>query len=441
MLKSIDSFFKISENKSDMRTEVMAGITTFMTMAYIIFVNPSLLANAGMPFDSLMVSTCLAAAFATVIMALLANYPVALASGMGLNAFFAFTVVGVMNIPWQQALAAVFVEGLIFVVLTFTGIREGIVNSIPISMKHGISAGIGMFIAFIGFQGAGLTIDNAATLVSAAHLYENAPALLSLLGVIIIAALEARKIRGAILWGILIITVISIPLGVTKMPEAIVSMPPSISPIFMQLDFSGFGTDLADPSVINFWIVVLTFFFVDFFDTIGTLVGVVSRGNMLDKNGHLPRAKQALLADAIGTSAGAVLGVSTVTSYVESTSGVGVGGRTGFASIVTALLFLLAIFFNPVISIVPPCATASALIFVGVYMMIGFVNINKDDWTELVPAMMPVFAMPFTYSIASGIELAILTYPILKLFTGKVREVPIFIWIMAAIFVFKEIFI
>lgn len=440
-MEFLNKRFRLAERRTDVRTEVMAGVTTFMTMAYIIFVNPQLLSQAGMPFDALMVSTCLSAAIGSILMGLLANYPVGLASGMGLNAFFAFTVVLGMGVSWQTALAAVFIEGVIFIILTMTKIREGIVNSIPLPLKIGISAGIGLFIAFIGFQNAGIVVDNPATLVSQASLKDNIPALLTLLGVLIICVLEARKIRGAILWGIIAITVISVPLGVAPMPDSIVALPPSISPIFMQMDLSNFGFDFSDPNVANFWIIVLTFFFGDFFDTIGTLVGVAERGGLLDKEGRLPKAREALLADSIGTCAGAVLGVSTVTSYVESASGVGVGGRTGLTAIIVAVLFMLAIFFSPIVSIVPACATAPALIFVGVYMLVGIKNIDTSDWSELLPAIMPVFVMPFTYSIASGIEFAVISYGAIKLFCGKAKQVSPFIWLLVILFLAKEIMI
>lgn len=430
----LEQQFKLSERHTDVRTEVTAGITTFMTMAYIIFVNPSLLSESGMPFDALMVSTCLAAALATVLMAFMANYPIALASGMGLNAYFAFSVVLGMGISWQVALAAIFVEGIIFILLTMTKIREAVVNGIPMSLKHGISAGIGLFIAFIGFQSGGLVVDNPATLVSLANLKGAAPAILTLGGLVIIAMLEARRVRGAILYGIIITTALAIPAGIAQMPTSIVSMPPSIAPIFMKMDFSMLGS-------IEFWTIVFAFFFVDFFDTVGTLIGVADRGSLLDDKGNLPKAREALLADAIGTTAGAVLGVSTVTSYVESASGVGVGGRTGLTALVTAGLFMLAIFFSPIIGIVPACATAPALIFVGVYMMMGIVKIDFADWTELLPSMMAIFTMPFCYSIAVGIEFAIVTYAAVKLLSGRTKDVSAIMWILAAIFVVKEIFL
>ncbi|MDR1943605.1 MAG: NCS2 family permease, partial [Synergistaceae bacterium] len=356
----LEKRFKLTERRTDVRTEITAGITTFMTMAYIIFVNPSILSETGMPFGALVVSTCVAAALATFLMAFIANYPVALASGMGLNAFFAFSVVLGMKVPWETALTAVFVEGIIFILLTLTKVRESVVNGIPMSLKNGISAGIGLFIAFIGFQGSGIVVANDATLVAGAGLKDNLPAILTLFGLVLIGALETLKVRGAILWGIVATTVLAIPLGAARIPEAIVSAPPSIAPIFAKFDFSAVSFNLSDPAAANFWIIVFTFFFVDFFDTVGTLVGVANRAGLLDENGRLPNARGALLADAIGTTAGAVLGVSTVTSYVESASGIGVGGRTGLTSLVTGILFILAIFFNPIISIVPTCATAPA---------------------------------------------------------------------------------
>lgn len=432
--------FKLSERKTDVRTEVIAGITTFMTMGYIIFVNPGLLSKTGMPFGALMVSTCLAAALATVLMAFMANYPIALASGMGLNAFFVFSVVLGMKIPWEVALTAIFIEGILFIVLTLTRVRESVVNGIPMSIKYGISAGIGLFIAFIGFQSSGLVVDNPATLVTYGGLKSNLPALLTILGLVVIGAMESMKIRGAILWGIIITTAVAIPLKLAPLPQSILSMPPSIAPIFWKMNFSLVGFDFSNPAMVNFWIVVFTFFFVDFFDTVGTVIGVSGRAGLLDERGNLPKAREALMADAVGTTAGAVLGVSTVTSYVESASGVGVGGRTGLTALVTSVLFLLAIFFNPIISIVPACATAPALIFVGAYMMMSIGKISFDDWTELLPSIIAVFVMPFTYSIATGIEFAIISYAAVKLISGRAKDVSAIMWVLAVVFVAKEIF-
>ncbi|WP_352402294.1 NCS2 family permease [Synergistes jonesii] len=426
--------FKLAENGTSVRTELLAGLTTFMTMAYIIFVNPGILSATGMPFGPLLVATCLGSAFATLLMAFLANYPFALAPGMGLNAFFAFAVVIGMKLPWQVALAAVFIEGAIFIVLTLTKVREGVVNSMPKSLKIGISAGIGLFITFIGLQSATIIVNNDAVLLGLTPLRANPPALLSLAGLILMVVLEARKVTGGILIGIIVITIVGIPLGITKMPEGVVSMPPSLSPIFCKMDFSL----IAKP---EFWVVVFTFFFVDFFDTVGTLIGVSNRVNMLDENGRLPRASQALMSDAVGTVAGAVLGTSTVTTFVESASGVEQGGRTGLTALTVAVLFLLAAFFSPLISIVPACATAPALIMVGGYMMMGFKDLNYGDWTEFFPAIIAFFMMPFSYSIATGIEFGIVSYVLLKLLTGRGKELNWLMYVLVVLFVLNWAFL
>lgn len=426
--------FKLAENGTSVRTELLAGLTTFMTMAYIIFVNPGILSATGMPFGPLLVATCLGSAFATLLMAFLANYPFALAPGMGLNAFFAFAVVIGMKLPWQVALAAVFIEGVIFIVLTLTKVREEVVNSMPKSLKIGISAGIGLFITFIGLQSATIIVNNDAVLLGLTPLRANLPALLSLAGLILMVVLEARKVTGGILIGIIVITIVGIPLGITRMPEGVVSMPPSLSPIFCKMDFSL----IAKP---EFWVVVFTFFFVDFFDTVGTLIGVSNRVNMLDENGRLPRASQALMSDAVGTVAGAVLGTSTVTTFVESASGVEQGGRTGLTALTVAVLFLLAAFFSPLISIVPPCATAPALIMVGGYMMMGFKDLNYGDWTEFFPAIISFFMMPFSYSIATGIEFGIVSYVLLKLLTGRGKELNWLMYVLVVLFVLNWAFL
>lgn len=430
------SLFKIHENGSTITTEILAGITTFVTMSYIIFVNPAILSNTGMNFDALVVVTCLASAFGTLCMALFANYPIALAPGMGLNAFFAFVVVLGMKIngepvTWQMALAAVFIEGAIFAVLTLTNIREAIMNSIPKSLKIGISAGIGLFIAFIGLQSAGIIVKNDATLIGLGHLSGNTNMMLSLLGLFIMSVLTAWNVKGALLIGIIAITAISAGLGLTELPKEIASEPPSIMPLVGQLDFSL----IKEP---QFWVIVFTFFFVDFFDTLGTLVGVCNRSGLLDENGNLPRAKGALMADAVATMAGALMGTSTVTSYVESSSGVAQGGRTGLTSIVTAILFVCAIFFTPLVKIVPGYATAPALIIVGVYMMMSLRDMNYDDWTELIPAVVGFFMMPFAYSIATGIEFAIVLYVAIKIFTGKFKDISFLMVILSALFIAKE---
>ena len=432
------SLFRIRETGSSFITEVLAGITTFVTMSYIIFVNPNILSNTGMDFNALVVVTCLASALGTFLMAVLANYPIALAPGMGLNAFFAFGVVLNMKIngapvTWQMALAAVFIEGAIFAVLTLTSIREAIMNSIPKSLKIGISAGIGMFIAFIGLQSAGIIVNNDATLLGLGSLRNNPTMMLSMLGLFIMAVLTAWNVKGALLLGIIIVTGVATAMGLVQVPEKFVSDPPSIMPLVGKLDFSL----IKEP---DFWIVVFTFFFVDFFDTLGTLVGVCNRSGLLDENGNLPRAKGALMADALATMAGAAMGTSTVTSYVESSSGVAQGGRTGLASIVTALLFVGAIFFTPIVGIVPAYATAPALIVVGIYMMMSLRDLNYDDWTELVPSIVGFFMMPFAYSIAVGIEFAIVLYVAIKILTGKFKDISFLMVVLSALFIAKELF-
>ncbi|MCX7828133.1 MAG: NCS2 family permease [Thermanaerothrix sp.] len=428
----LERTFKLSERGTDVRTEFLAGLTTFMTMGYIIFVNPGILSKTGMPFGPLMVATCLSAALATICMAFMANYPFALAPGMGLNAFFTFSVVLGMGISWKVALAAVFVEGIIFILLTLTRIREAVVNTIPVSLKLGISAGIGLFIAFIGLQGAGIIVKNDAVLVQMTNFKGNLPAILALLGLVLMVVLEHFHVKGSVLWGIIAVTIVSIPLGISKLPDGIVSMPPSLSPIFMQMDFSQIAQS-------SFWIIMFTFFFVDFFDTVGTLVGVASRGGLLDSEGRLPKAREALLADAIGTTAGAVMGTSTVTTFVESASGVEQGGRTGLTALVVAVLFLLSTFFSPLVSIVPACATSPALILVGIYMMMGLKELKMDDWTETAPAMLAFFMMPFSYSIAVGIEAGIVSFVVLKLVTGKARELNVVMICLAALFILARV--
>ncbi|MBQ6970745.1 MAG: NCS2 family permease [Synergistaceae bacterium] len=430
------SLFRIRETGSTFMTEILAGITTFVTMSYIIFVNPNILSNTGMDFNALVVVTCLASALGTFLMAVLADYPIALAPGMGLNAFFAFGVVLNMKIngapvTWQMALAAVFIEGAIFAVLTLTSIREAIMNSIPKSLKIGISAGIGLFIAFIGLQSAGIVVNNDATLLGLGSIRGNVPMMLSMLGLFIMAVLTAWNVKGALLLGIIIVTGIAAALGLVQIPDKFVSQPPSIMPLVGQLDFSLIKSS-------EFWVVVFTFFFVDFFDTLGTLVGVCNRSGLLDENGNLSRAKGALMADALATIAGAAMGTSTVTSYVESSSGVAQGGRTGLTAVVTALLFVGAIFFTPLVGMVPAYATAPALIIVGIYMMMSLRDLNYDDWTELVPSIVGFFMMPLAYSIAVGIEFAIVLYVAVKLLTGKFRDISFLMVALAALFIAKE---
>ncbi|MBQ6776515.1 MAG: NCS2 family permease [Synergistaceae bacterium] len=430
------SLFKIRETGSTVTTEILAGLTTFVTMSYIIFVNPNILSQTGMDFNALVVVTCLASALGTFLMAALANYPIALAPGMGLNAFFAFGVVLTMKIngepvTWQMALAAIFIEGAIFAVLTLTNIREGIMNAIPKSLKIGISAGIGLFIAFIGLQSAGIVVNNDATLLGLGSIKNNVPMMMSMAGLFIMAVLTALNVKGALLIGIIVITGAAAAMGLVKIPETFVSQPPSIMPLFWQLDFSLVKAP-------EFWTIVFTFFFVDFFDTLGTLVGVCNRSGLLDENGNLSRAKGALMADAIATMTGAAMGTSTVTSYVESSSGVAQGGRTGLTAIVTALLFVGAIFFTPLVGMVPGYATAPALIIVGIYMMMSLRDLNYDDMTELIPSLLGFFMMPLAYSIAVGIEFAIVSYVVIKLLTGKTKDISFLMVALSALFIAKE---
>ncbi|HSO86043.1 MAG TPA: NCS2 family permease [Draconibacterium sp.] len=426
----LEKFFNLKHNKTTVRTEILAGITTFMTMAYILAVNPDILSATGMDKNALFTATALSALIATLVMALVAKLPFALAPGMGLNAFFAFTVVLGMGHTWQFALTAVFLEGIIFLILTFFNIRELIVNSIPLSLKHAISAGIGLFIAFIGLQNAGIIVNNDAVLVGLGKM--GSPAvLIALGGIILTAVLLALRVKGALLIGIFAATLAGLPFGVTKMPEgSMVSLPPSLTPIFWKFEFTQVFT-------FDMMIVLFTFLFVDMFDTVGTLVGVSSKAGMLDKDGKVPRVKQALFADAIGTTAGAILGTSTVTTYVESASGVAEGGKTGLTSLATAVLFAIALFLAPLFLMVPAAATAPALVLVGFFMMTPILNINFGDYTESIPAFIAIVMMPLTYSIAEGIVFGMLSYVLLKLLTGKIKDLTVVMVVLAVLFILK----
>lgn len=427
----LDKFFKITENKSTLKTEVIAGITTFMTMVYILAVNPGILSATGMDKGAVFTATALSAVVATLVMALVAKLPFALAPGMGLNAFFAFTVVLGMGYSWQFALTAVFLEGIIFILLTIFNIRELIVNSIPMNLKHAVSVGIGLFIAFIGLKSTGLIVDNPATLVTLGDM-KSPSVLVGLAGVVITGFFLIKKIKGAILLGILSATILGLFVGVTVVPEdfKVLSLPPSIAPIFFQFDFSQVFT-------LDMLVVLFTFLFVDMFDTVGTLIGVSSKSGMLDKDGKIPRVKQALFADSIGTFIGAILGTSTVTTYVESASGVAEGGRTGMTALTTAAMFALALFFGGVFMIIPPAATASALIIVGLFMISPIQKINLEDFTEAIPAFFTIVMMPLTYSIAEGIVFGMLSYVLLKLIAGKRKEIKPIMYIIVVLFLIK----
>lgn len=429
----LERTFKLSANKTDVKTEVMGGITTFMTMAYILAVNPGILSSAGMDFGAVFTATALSSAVATILMAVLANYPFALAPGMGLNAFFAFTVVQVMGYSWQFALTAVLVEGLIFILLSVVGVREAIFNSIPQNLKKGVSVGIGLFIATIGLSNAGIINGDGDTILQLGDITQGAP-LLALIGLVITGVLLAFKVKGALLYGIVITTIIGLPMGVTQSPTAVASLPPSLAPTFMQFDFSQFFSW-------DFAVVIISFLFVDIFDTLGTLIGVASKTDMLDENGRLPKGKQALLADAIGTTFGACTGTSTVTTFVESSAGVAEGARTGLASMVTGGLFILALFFSPLIAIIPSAATSPALILVGLFMLSPILQIDLNDYTEAIPAFLAILMMPSAQSIADGIGFGMVSYVLLKVLTGRFKDVSITMYILAALFILKYIFL
>ncbi|ADO76452.1 NCS2 family permease [Halanaerobium praevalens] len=426
----LENLFKLKENKTDIKTEVIAGITTFMTMAYIIFVNPAILSDAGMPFDGVFIATIMGAVLGTMAMALLSNYPFALASGMGLNAFFAYSVVLGMGVTWQAALGIIFFEGIIFIILSVIPVRKMIVNCIPMALKTGISTGIGLFIAFIGLQNSGIVVQNDATLVGLGQVLSG-PGLVAIFGLIITGILHARQVKGALLWGILASTAFGWINGVTPAFNGIVALPQfsDWSQVLFQLDLKA----ALDLGMIG---VLLSFLFVDMFDTAGTLIGVSQQAGYLDENGDLPKASKALLADAIGTTGGALFGTSTVTTYVESASGVAEGGRTGLTGVVASALFFAALFFKPLIGIVPSAATAPALIIVGTMMMTNITSLDWDDFTEILPAFMTIIAMPMTYSISNGIALGFITYPLLKLFTGKGKEVHWLVYLLGIVFVF-----
>jgi AGZA family xanthine/uracil permease-like MFS transporter len=429
----VAKYFEFAENNTSYRTEIVAGITTFLTMAYIAFVNPSILKAAGMPFGAVMTATCLSAAIASILIGSYAKLPIAAAPGMGTNSYFAFSVCIVMGIAWQTALAAVFISGILFFILSVTGLRTKIMDAIPDSMKHAVAAGIGIFIAFVGLRNAGIIVKNDAVLVGLGDL-AHPNAIVTIIGLVITAFFLAKKIRGALLWGILLTTGIAITMGVAKMPEGVVDMPPSILPTLWQLDFKGaFSLGLIE--------IIFAFFFVDLFDTIATLIGVADQGGLLKKGAdgklHLPQAGRALTADSIGTIAGAALGTSTVTAYIESTAGIAAGGKTGFTAVVVGLLFIVMLFFSPIISIVPAQATAPALVIVAIFMLRNLMKVLWDDWTEAIPAVVACLAIPLTYSISNGLALGFILYPLIKIVTGRWREANWMVYLLGALFILK----
>lgn len=451
----LEKMFKLKENNTTAKTEVIAGITTFMTMAYILAVNPNLLSKAGMDPTAVLIATCLASFIGTFAMALLANYPFALAPGMGLNAYFAFTVCGNMGYSWKVALMAVFIEGVIFIILSLTNVREAIFNAIPATLKKGVSAGIGLFIAFIGLQGGHIVVNNDSTLLSYVDFAgnwhtEGICAVLALIGLLLIVVLYIKNVKGSILIGILVTWI----LGMLCQAAGIYHIDVdagfySLYPSLGMTDFTKIGetfgqcfkADFHGVGILNFIVVLLSFLFVDMFDTIGTLIGVSDKAGMLDKEGKLPRVKQALLADAVATSAGAILGTSTTTTFVESSAGVGAGARTGLASIVTGLLFLLAIFFAPIFTAIPGFATAPALIFVGFLMVSAIIKVDFDDLTDAVPAYLCLIAMPLMYSIAEGIAIGVISYVLINLICGKHKKITPLMYVLAVLFICKYIFL
>ncbi len=424
----LEQVFKLSENKTNVRTEVVAGITTFLTMAYIIFVNPDILKAAGMPFGAVFAATCVAAAIGCFLMAFLANYPIALAPGMGLNAYFAFVVVGKMQFSWQVALGCVFLSGIIFFIISVLPIREWIVNAIPKSLKMAIAAGIGLFLALIALKNAGVVIGNPATLMTHGEL-NSFPVVMATLGFVLIVALEYRRVMGGVIIGILAVTIIAIALGRQKF-GGVFDVPPSIAPVFLQMDLAGALN-------VGLVTVVFAFLFVDLFDNTGTLIALAHRGGFMRPDGTVPRLHGALMADSGAAMIGAAVGTSTTTSYIESASGINAGGRTGLTAFVVGLLFLLALFVSPLAGSIPSYATAPALLYVACLMARGLVEVEWDDITEAAPAVITALAMPFTFSIAEGIAFGFISYALIKLATGRYRDIHPAIGILAVLFVVK----
>ena len=427
----LESFFKLKEHGTDVKTEVIAGFTTFLTMAYIVIVNPAILSITGMDFNAVFVATCLAAALGTAIMALVANYPIALAPGMGLNAYFTFTVVKGMGVPWEAALGAVFISGIVFLAVSLFKVREAIVNAIPQSLKFAISAGVGLFLAIIALKNAGVVVDHPATLLTMGNMHDP-KVLLAILGFFIIVALEYRKVHGSIIIGVLAVTALSILLGLSSF-EGIFAPVPSIEPTFMKMDLEGAMT----AGLLG---VIFVFFFVDLFDTTGTLVGVSHRAGLLDKDGKLPRLKRALMADSVAITAGAAMGTSSTTAYIESAAGTAVGGRTGLTALVVAILFLACLWISPLAKTVPAYATAPALCYVAVLMTRGLAEINWDDLTESAPAVMTAVAMPFTFSIADGIAFGFISYAVIKILAGRFADLKPAVLVIAGLWVVKLAF-
>ena len=424
----LEKLFQLKAHGTTVRTEVLAGVTTFLTMAYIIFVNPMMMADAGIDPGAAFVATCLAAAIGSLIMGAWANYPIALAPGMGLNAFFSYTVVGSMGYSWEVALGAVFISGFLFFLLSIFKIREWVINSIPLPLRSAIAAGIGLFLALIALKSAGIVVDNPATLVGAGDMTQPGP-ILAALGFVVIVALAYRQVTGAVMIGILLVTGVSLMLGLST-ATGFVSTPPSLAPTLMQLDLRG----ALDVGLVS---VIFAFLFVDLFDTSGTLIGVAQKAGLVDKDGKLPRLGRALMADSSATMAGAMLGTSTTTSYVESAAGTSVGGRTGLTACVVAGLFLLSLFLSPLAGAVPAFATAPALFFVAVLMTSGLVQVNWEDLTEAAPVVVTALVMPLTFSIANGIALGFITWTAIKLCSGRWRDLNASLYVLSLLFIIK----
>ena len=427
----LERVFHLSENQTTVRRELLAGLTTFMTMAYVVVVNPRILAEAGMPVEGVLFATCISAALATLVMGVWANYPIALAPGMSLNAYFTYSVVQGRGVPWPTALGVVLLSGVLFLILTLTNVREQIVNGIPDCLKHGTAAGIGIFIAFIGFRDAGIIVANKATFVGLGRV-SDPQVILAAAGVLLIAILMSRRVESAILIGIVAIAILGIPLGVSHWPSHLFSWPQPSGTLFR--------FDLRSAANLGLGELVFVFFFVDLFDNVGTLVAVCEEGGFL-QNGKLPRASRALVADAFGTIAGALTGTSTVTSYIESAAGVAAGGRTGLGNLVIAALFLGAMFGAPIVAAIPSYATAPALILVGALMCAAVARVRWNDLTDSVPAFLTLIATPLTFSIATGLSLGLLSFTFLKLFTGRRREISPLIWVLSVLFLLRYIFL
>lgn len=423
----LEKLFKLKENNTNIKTEIIAGITTFMTMSYILAVNPAILSEAGMDKGGVFTATILASVIATVMMGIYANHPFALSAGMGLNAYFAYTVVLQKGNSWQFALTAVFIEGIIFLIMSLFKMREKIFNSIPMTLKKAVSVGIGLFISFIGLSGSQIVVQGKGVPLTLGNLLTPGVAV-TVFGLIVTGVLLHKKIKGAILYGIILSTILAIIVGITSLPEKVISIPPSVMPVAMKMEWSKvFTIDMA--------VTVFAFLFVDVFDTIGTLIGVSTKANMLDKDGNFPRVGKALLSDAVGTTVGAMLGTSTITTYVESSAGVSEGGRTGLTAIITSALFMLSLFLAPLFTMIPAQATAPALILVGLFMMSPIREIDFSDYTEAIPAFLTIVMMPFAYSIAQGIVFGMVSYVILKVLSGKFKDVSILMYILGILFI------